>query len=328
MGKEIIKIENEIEPLNVCKVTKTSLEIKSGATFEEWDKIGHTLKTFYRANKWWIGDWLNFGERKYGETFSQALDETDFEYHTLQNYKYVANRIEMSRRRDNLSFSHHSEVASLEPKEQEKWLAMAEKEGWDRAEMRRQIRDRNRKEIPLPEGKYQVIYADIPWAYDVDLSKGATRSPENNYPVMDLEEIKNFGLRVRELATDDCVLFMWITAPKLNWMGEVLEAFGFEYKTNLIWDKVKPNLGHYSSVRHEILVIAGKGNCAPICDGKTIQSIDSVQSIEKSSRHSEKPLEFMDIIDKLYPDYKKIELFARNKDKRRNWSYWGDQANV
>ena len=185
-----------------------------------------------------------------------------------------------------------------------------------------------KENIPLPEGKYQVIYADIPWAYDVDLSKGATRSPENNYPVMDLEKIKNFGLRVRELATDDCVLFMWITAPKLNWMGEVLEAFGFEYKTNLIWDKVKPNLGHYSSVRHEILVIAGKGNCAPICDGKTIQSIDSVQSIEKSSRHSEKPLEFMDIIDKLYPDYKKIELFARNKDKRRNWSYWGDQANV
>ena len=180
----------------------------------------------------------------------------------------------------------------------------------------------------MPEGKYQVIYMDIPWKYDVDLSKGATRSPENNYPVMDLEEIKNFGKKVIELAADNCVLFMWITAPKLNWMNDVLNACGFEYKTNLIWDKIKPNMGHYSSVRHEILIIAGKGNSAPTCDGKTIQSIDSVQSIEKSSKHSEKPLEFMDIIDKLYPNpnWKKIELFARNKNKRLNWDYWGEEA--
>lgn len=182
------------------------------------------------------------------------------------------------------------------------------------------------KQIPLPEGKYQVIYADPPWAYDVDLSSGATRSPENNYPVMDLEALKKFGEKVKEISHKDCILFMWITAPKLNWMNDVLEAWGFDYKTNLIWDKVKPNMGHYSSVRHEILIIAGKGTCSPTCDGKTIQSIDSVQSIEKSARHSEKPLEFMDIIDKLYPDYKKLEMFARNKGQRKNWTFWGQEA--
>ena len=185
-----------------------------------------------------------------------------------------------------------------------------------------------KEEIPLPKGKYQIIYMDLPWKYEVDLSKKASRSPENNYFVMDLEEIKRFGIKVRELAADNCVLFMWITAPKLNWMNDVLNACGFDYKTNLIWDKVKPNMGHYSSVRHEILIIAGKGNCAPVCDGKTIQSIDSVQSIEKSTRHSEKPTEFIRIIEKLYPTYKKIELFARNKEKRKNWSYWGDEANT
>lgn len=178
---------------------------------------------------------------------------------------------------------------------------------------------------PLPKGKYQVIYADIPWAYDVDLSEGATRSPTNNYPVMDLEEIKNFGGEVRKLAAEDCVLFMWITAPKLNWMNDVLEAWGFQYKTNFIWDKIKPNMGHYSSVRHEILIIAGKGKCAPTCDGKTIQSIDSVQSIEKTSRHSEKPHEFRNIIETLYPNYKKIELFARGKAPK-GWAFWGNEA--
>ena len=179
----------------------------------------------------------------------------------------------------------------------------------------------------LPKGKWQVLYIDPPWAYDVDLSEGATRSPTNNYPVMDLEELKKFGEIVKRVSTSNCTLFMWITAPKLNWMNDVLEAWGFDYKTNLIWDKVKPNMGHYSSVRHEILVIAGKGKCAPTCDGKTIQSVDSVVSIEKSTRHSEKPLEFMDIIDKLYPDYKKLEMFARNKGQRKNWSYWGNEAN-
>lgn len=177
------------------------------------------------------------------------------------------------------------------------------------------------------EIRYQVIYADPPWAYDVDLSEGATRSPTNNYPVMDLETLKIFGEKVKEISHKDCILFMWITAPKLNWMNDVLEAWGFDYKTNLIWDKIKPNMGHYSSVRHEILIIAGKGTCSPTCDGKTIQSVDSVQSIEKSARHSEKPLEFIDIIEKLYPDYKKIELFARNKEGRKNWTYWGNQAN-
>ena len=177
------------------------------------------------------------------------------------------------------------------------------------------------KIISLPEGKYNVIYADPPWEYDVDLAH--TRSPENHYPVMSLEEIKNFGEKVKQISADNCVLFMWITAPKLNWMMDVLNSWGFEYKTNLIWDKVKHNMGHYSSVRHEILVIAGKGSAAPKCDGTTIQSIDSVQVIDKTTIHSQKPIEFMEIIEKLYPNSKKIELFARNI--REGWEGWGNE---
>jgi len=217
--------------------------------------------------------------------------------------------------------------------EQVKVEAEAEDDLPTRTEVLRRVAEKKReesknKEIPaMPENKYQLIYADPPWMYDVDLSSGATRSPENNYPVMDLDALKNFGEKVREISNKDCVLFMWITAPKLNWMNDVLEAWGFEYKTNLIWDKIKPNMGHYSSVRHEILVIAGKGNCSPTCDGKTIQSIDSVQSIEKSARHSEKPQEFRKIIEKLYPTYKKIELFARG-NAPKGWTFWGNEQNA
>lgn len=214
--------------------------------------------------------------------------------------------------------------------EQVKADAEAEDDLPTRTEVLRRVAENKREyqknqAIPdLPENKYQLIYADPPWMYDVDLSSGATRSPENNYPVMDLDTLVKFGEKVKEISNKDCVLFMWITAPKLNWMNPVLDAWGFDYKTNLIWDKIKPNMGHYSSVRHEILIIAGKGNCAPTCDGKTIQSIDSVQSIEKSIRHSEKPVEFRKIIETLYPTHKKIELFARG-ESAKGWTFWGNE---
>lgn len=197
-----------------------------------------------------------------------------------------------------------------------------ENSSWRTIRNERLYLPRPKPETPeLPEGRYRVILADPPWEYDVDLSRGATRSPERNYPVMNLEEIKKFGERIKEISHTNCILFLWITAPKLNWMNDVLEAWGFEYKTNFIWDKIKPNLGHYSSVRHEILIIAGKGKCSPTCDGKTIQSIDSVQSIEKSTKHSQKPNEFRKIIETLYPNSKKIELFAR--EKADGWDSWG-----
>jgi hypothetical protein len=150
MSKEIIKIEQTIEPIKKCRATRTSLEISLDTTIEEWLRIGESLNTIYKGNKWWIGDWLNFGERKYGHMYPQGMN-TDYDYNTLANYKWVASRVESSRRRELLSFTHHYEVAKFEPKEQEKWLMKAEKEGWDRAEMRKQIRERIRKITPLPK---------------------------------------------------------------------------------------------------------------------------------------------------------------------------------
>jgi len=315
---------NELVKIDKCEITKNSLKLSENLTFEEWQQIGKQLQLMHGSIGFWIGDWLNFGEKKYGETYTQAVEETGLEVQTLMNYKWVAGAIEISRRRDDLSFSCHHEIASAPQEQQDILLEKAVKENLSSREVRDIIKEIKKLPTPeLPEGKYQVIYADPPWAYDVDLSSGATRSPENNYPVMDLEEIKKFGEEIKKISDKNCILFMWITAPKLNWMNDVLEAWGFEYKTNLIWDKIKPNMGHYSSVRHEILIIAGKGTCSPNCDGITIQSIDSVQSIEKSSRHSEKPKEFYDIIEKLYPNYNKMELFARNK--KDGWTSWGNE---
>ena len=84
--------------------------------------------------------------------------------------------------------------------------------------------------------KYSVIYADPPWRYKVYSKKGLGRSAESHYPTMSLEDIK--ALPIGELAAKDCALFMWITFPCMQEAFQVLEAWGFEYKTTaFVWIK-------------------------------------------------------------------------------------------
>lgn len=185
------------------------------------------------------------------------------------------------------------------------------------------VKNRKRLEkIPeIPKGKYEVLLADPPWRYDSD---GFKKSVESHYPTMDLQELCALGEKIKEISAKNCVLFLWTTSAKLDWAMPVIEAWGFKYKSSMIWDKVKHNMGFYSSIRHEFLLIAGKGSSTPKANGKIANSIDSVQSIEKSSKHSEKPEEFRKIIEKLYPNTKKIELFARKKVE--GWTVWGNEA--
>ena len=102
---------------------------------------------------------------------------------------------------------------------------------------------------------------------------------------------------------------------------KVINSWGFKYKTSFVWDKISHNMGHYNSVRHELLLVCTKGNCLP--DNKKLY--DSVVSVERSSQHSEKPIEFMNIIDDIYTFGDRIELFARDK-KKDSWFLWGNEV--
>lgn len=101
-----------------------------------WEEIGALLKRIEGGVMWWLGDWLNYGEREYGEKYAQAMDASDYSYQTLNGARWVAENVEFTRRRKELSWSHHREVASLEPKEQDKWLQKAIDNGWTRKELR------------------------------------------------------------------------------------------------------------------------------------------------------------------------------------------------
>lgn len=126
---------------------------------------------------WWIGDWLRFGERKYGEMYAQALEATGLDYQTLADAKWVAEQYpEFSLRNENLSWSHHRFAASLPQKQRLELLEKAESEGLSAHEVRRAVhRSRTATKAPdSPPGKYRVIYADPPWRYN-DKQQGCRR---------------------------------------------------------------------------------------------------------------------------------------------------------
>ncbi len=156
---------------------------------------------------------------------------------------------------------------------------------------------------PAVKGKYRIIYADPPWKYNDKLVDGYGPA-EFHYPTMTIYEMCQ--LPIKELAENNAVLFVWVTSPLLEESFSVIHAWGFEYKTSFMWDKVKHNMGHYNSVRHEFLLVCTRGSCTP--DNPKLY--DSVQTIERTE-HSVKPEEFRTIIDDLYTYGKRIELFAR-----------------
>lgn len=165
--------------------------------------------------------------------------------------------------------------------------------------------------------KYPVIYADPPWRYGHAIS--VSREIENQYPTMSLEEI--CALNVSELSSEDAVLFMWATSPKLAESMRVIEAWGFEYKTCAVWDKEKIGMGYYFRQQHELLLVATRGAIpAPPVE----QRFGSVFRFERPELHSQKPSHFAELIERFYPKLPKIELFCRAP--RKGWSVWGNQA--
>lgn len=172
------------------------------------------------------------------------------------------------------------------------------------------------REVSLPDAKYRVIYADPPWSYGNNQPDYHTEQ-RDHYPVMPLRDI--CALPVEQLCEDNAVLFLWVTSPILEESFDVVRAWGFRYKATFIWDKVKHNMGHYNSVRHEFLLICTRGSGVP----EVPRLFDSVVTQERSA-HSAKPEVFYEIIETLYPSGRKLEMFARSE--RVGWDGYGHQA--
>lgn len=127
----------------------TGLVVKNNPPFEKWERVGIALQQMERAVQWWLGDWLNHGERAFGEKYSQALEVTEYTYMTLAQFSFVARHVDFLIRIKNLSFYHHQLVADMEPEQQKHWLKLAELEGWSVHTLRKMIKvSKEEKEEP------------------------------------------------------------------------------------------------------------------------------------------------------------------------------------
>jgi hypothetical protein len=111
----------------------------------QWVAVGRRLGAISRSNQWWLGDWLRFGTAKWGEKYVEASKITGYDVRSLANMATLAACFEISRRRDNLSWSHHAVVAALDPDEQDRWLDMAAAERLSVADLRIELRSVERQ---------------------------------------------------------------------------------------------------------------------------------------------------------------------------------------
>lgn len=162
--------------------------------------------------------------------------------------------------------------------------------------------------------KYQVIYCDPPWRYD--FSKSDSRKIENQYPTMSVEEICKM-----EIPSDDnAVLYLWATAPKLQEALEVMKAWGFQYKSQAIWNKVKQGMGYWFRGQHELLLVGVKGRFSPPSPSLRIGSVIT----EPRGLHSKKPNKIRNYISTWYPKENKLEIFARQSSD--GWDVFGNEV--
>ena len=176
--------------------------------------------------------------------------------------------------------------------------------------------------------KYSIIYADPPWSYRDKMKMkgvhGEIRGAASFYDTMDLSDIKS--LPIKSIAKENSILFMWITMPMLDKAFQVMESWGFTYKTcGFCWIKRTKNgkihlgLGHYTRGNAELCLVGIMGKKPTFLTRSLSQIVES-----EIRSHSQKPDIVRDKIVELVGDLPKIELFARQQVE--GWDCWGNEV--
>ena len=182
---------------------------------------------------------------------------------------------------------------------------------------------RNRKHSAR---KYNVIVMDPPWPYTSrrmmqDNGKKAA-GIDDEYSIMSIADMAN--LPMQNICADNCLLYMWVTGPKLQEAFKLIDAWGFKYSTvAYVWNKRVPNPGFYSMSQCEYVLVAKKGR-AP----ERKQGVNTRQYYEETRTvHSRKPEAIQDMIDVQFDmtNVKKVEIFARRY--RKGWDCVGNELN-
>jgi N6-adenosine-specific RNA methylase IME4 len=176
----------------------------------------------------------------------------------------------------------------------------------------------------LPDKKYGVIVADPPWRFEpYSRETGMDRAADNHYPTSMTAEIAE--LDVASIAADDCVLFLWATVPMLPHALSVMEAWGFQFKSNFVWVKERAGnargTGYWNHNEHEHLLIGTRGSIPAPSQGAQWSSV----IMAPVGEHSAKPGKSLELIEAYFPTLPKIELNRRGAP-RDGWDAWGNEV--
>ena len=177
--------------------------------------------------------------------------------------------------------------------------------------------------LNFPDKKYQIIYADPAWEYNDEMMHGGA---PDHYDIMNNEELKK--LPIQKIADENCILFLWVTLPKLNEVFDLISAWGFTYKTvAFTWIKTNKNsnsyfigMGRWTRSNPELCLLCTKGKPKKITN-KVRQLV-----VSPVGEHSKKPNEVRNRIIQLVGDLPRIELFARTKV--HGWDVWGNDEKL
>jgi N6-adenosine-specific RNA methylase IME4 len=223
--------------------------------------------------------------------------------------------------------------------------ATRKKGAYTRAEIQRRYRQRKKRDRPDPKtlakqqrraereaalaaatlraaqalgtALYAVLYVDPPWDFLVrSRETGVDRHVANHYPVMSLDALAALKLP----AAKDCWLYLWVPFSQLANAMRLIEAWGFEHKTGHGWGKDDLGTGLIVRENLELLLIASRGNPVAPAPGQQFPSLIVIPRGEPS----EKPEQFAMMIERLYPNLPKLEMFARKP--REGWDCWGNEV--
>ena len=176
--------------------------------------------------------------------------------------------------------------------------------------------------IPLPTEKYDIIYCDPPWDYKGQTQHNGAGGDDTggaitHYPTIPLSELQTW--LISDICNDNALLFMWSSSPHLDQAIDLGKSWGFQWATiGFIWDKQKVNPGFYTMSQCELCLIFKRGKIPqPRGTRNTRQFLSELRG-----PHSQKPDEIRDRIMDMFPDQKKLEMFATKRVE--GWDAWGD----
>ncbi|WP_243667494.1 MT-A70 family methyltransferase [Sinorhizobium medicae] len=172
----------------------------------------------------------------------------------------------------------------------------------------------------LPAKHYGLILADPEWRFEpYSRESGMDRAADNHYPTSATEIIASRP--IAEIAADDSTLALWATVPMLPHALFVMESWGFEYKSSLVWVKDKIGTGYWFRNQHELMLIGTRGDVPAPAMGDQFPSVVYSPAIQ----HSAKPERVLEILESYFPNIPKIELNRRGPP-RKGWDAWGNEV--